>query len=120
MGRRNFTLIQFEGVDRVLRTHLHIAVHTQKNQFGFVKKDEWSDTWHVHVTSVPQHNRANAELEKECTRLFGVQVKIMKGHSSSKKVLDIPLSAEAIELILSNFLENQANNVRGHRKPGFR
>lgn len=97
---KNFTLTKFEGVDWVLRTRLHIVVHTQKNQFGFVKKDEWSDAWHVHVISIPQRNQANAEIEKECTRLFGVNVKIMKGHSSSRKILDIPLSAESIELVL--------------------
>ncbi len=58
--------------------------------------------WHVHVVSRPQQNQANAELEKECSRLFGVPVKISKGHSSSKKVLDIPLPRERIEQILNS------------------
>ncbi len=82
------------------KTLLGIWVHTRKPFFGFVKKDDWTGTWHVHVTVAPHRHQANMEIQKECTRLFGASVKIVKGHSSSKKVLDIPLAREKVEQIL--------------------
>ena len=82
------------------QTLLGIVVHPRKPFFGFVKKDAWSGAWHLDVMASPQHYQANAEIEKECSRLFGVQVKIIRGHSSSKKVLGIPLAREICESII--------------------
>ena len=90
----------FEGVEFVTTSRLGILVHARKPLFGFVKKNDWTDAWYVHVKAAPQHNQANAEIEKECTRLFGVHVTIVKGHSSSRKVLDIPLPRVNVERML--------------------
>jgi uncharacterized protein (TIGR00251 family) len=63
-------------------------------------KDEWSDAWHVHVTSLPQKDEANSEIERECGRLFHASVEIVRGKKSVRKIIAIGLSHERVEQIL--------------------
>ncbi len=81
---------------------MEIAVHPRKPFFGFTKKDA-NGLWHLNVRSSPHQNKANAEIETECKRLFRADVKLIKGHSSSKEVLEAALDRETLEqLILEN------------------
>lgn len=83
-----------------METRLEIIVHPGKKRFVFLRRDEWSNAWHVHVPAVPQKNAANRALIQECVNLFGVPVQIARGRTSTKKVLRIPLTREQVEQVI--------------------
>ncbi len=76
---------------------LRICVHPEKENFGFVRWDEWRSEWHVHLVSKPQQNEANKELERETAQLFRCTTRIVKGEKSHHKVLEVFLSEEALQ-----------------------
>ena len=47
--------------------------------------------WRVNITSPPEKGKANLELERELGRLLESPVKIIRGHSSKRKVLEVGL-----------------------------
>jgi uncharacterized protein (TIGR00251 family) len=78
-------------------TLLPVLVHPRKTKFGFSHRDEWSGVWHVHVTSAPHDQQANRELLEECRKLFRADVELVRGSSSTKKVLRIGMGKESLE-----------------------
>lgn len=100
----HFTLI-IAGVPAV-ETQLEILVHPGKKRFVFLRRDEWSNAWHVHVPAVPQKNAANRALIQECAKLFGVPVQIARGHTSTRKVLRIPLARAQVEQVIRANLDS--------------
>ncbi len=78
-------------------TLLPVLVHPRKSKFGFSHRDEWSGVWHVHVTSPPHDQQANRELLEECRKLFRADVEMVRGSSSTKKVLRIGKEKELVE-----------------------
>ncbi|QQR92657.1 MAG: DUF167 domain-containing protein [Candidatus Iainarchaeum archaeon] len=76
---------------------LRICVHPEKKKFGFLRRDDWSGEWHIHLVSKPHHNEANEELERETARLFQCDTRIVKGEKSHHKVLEIFLSEEEVQ-----------------------
>lgn len=82
-------------------TRIRVVVKTNQPVFGFVRKAEWEDAWVLHVRALPLKSKANREIEHECTRLFGVAVKIASGITSNRKVLEISLPLSQVERILT-------------------
>ncbi|MEK6970537.1 MAG: DUF167 domain-containing protein [archaeon] len=72
-------------------------VHPRKSKFGFSHRDEWSGVWHVHVTSPPHDQQANRELLEECRKRFRADVEIVRGVSSTRKVLRIGVEKGLLE-----------------------
>ena len=91
------------------KSRIRVVVKTHQPAFGFVRKDEWNGVWVLHVRALPLKSKANREIEYECTRLFGVPVKIASGLSSNHKVLEIPLPPFQVERILTQSQQTQLN-----------
>lgn len=85
---------------------LKICVHPEKKEFGFVREDEWTHEFHVHVRSKALENQANLEVERECAKLFGVKVKIVHGLKSPHKVVEVlRAQREILQLLRQHIAE---------------
>lgn len=54
----------------------------------------------ISMKSPPEHNKANIELVRELSKLLGAPVRIISGHSSRRKRLDIAIEPEKWEEFL--------------------
>ena len=60
-------------------------IHTNSNEFKIIKKD---NIFHIYLKNKPEKNKANQELIKELTKIYG-SCRIIKGKSSKTKILEI-------------------------------
>lgn len=95
---------------------LRICVHPEKNGFGFVREDEWTHEMHVHVRSKPENNQANAEIVRECTKLFGAEVKVLRGEKTPHKVLEVFLAKEELQNRLRQLVKKQPQKITNKNK----
>lgn len=65
---------------------ISIKVKPNSKEFKIEKIDE--SNWIVHVRSEPEKNKANIEIIKEISKIYG-NCKIVKGLKSKKKVIEI-------------------------------
>ena len=63
---------------------IEVKVKPNSHEFSVEKKDSYYITY---ITSKPENNQANLELVKELGKLFGKEVKIIKGLKSKKKMI---------------------------------
>ncbi len=63
-------------------------VHTNSKKF---KLEVDKNTFIIHTKSSPENNRANFEIIKELSKRYG-SCKIVRGKTSKKKLLEIPVS----------------------------
>lgn len=77
---------------------LQIKVRTNQNEF-FI--DTSKNPLVVNLTKPPQNNQANIELIKQFSSLTGCSVKILRGQKSMSKLLELDLSKEKWEKIVS-------------------
>lgn len=69
---------------------LEVKVSPNAKSFGLGFKDGWK----VSVTSPPEKGKANAELVRELERLLGCPVRLMRGASGRRKVLEVGLDED--------------------------
>ncbi len=60
-------------------------VKTRQNRFSIDKK---GDIWVISVTSQPEKNKANIEIIRELSKIYG-NARIISGLKSGKKVIEI-------------------------------
>lgn len=78
---------------------LTIKVSTKKNKFHIKQKN---DIIMVDVKSSPTDGKANLEIIKEFKKLFKKETRIVLGHTSRKKVIEIDfLTKEELKKILN-------------------
>lgn len=65
---------------------LKIKVSTKKNKFSIIKKDE---ILLVDVKSNPENGKAKLEIIKKIKKKFKKEVRIVSGHKSKNKVIEI-------------------------------
>ncbi len=64
------------------------------------------NTLYAKIKSPPRHGKANKELLRELSKLFNVsqdRIKIVSGHSSSRKTIFLEMRQEVVMEILSQF-----------------
>ncbi len=64
---------------------IHAKVKTRQKSFKIDKK---GDIWVISVTSPPEKNKANIEIIKELSKIYG-SARIISGLKSDKKKIDI-------------------------------
>jgi len=77
---------------------LEITVVPKSGRFEVVPKE---GRVKVFLKSAPEKNKANMELLKEMKRLLKAEVRIVSGLTSKRKVLEIQISKEELERLLS-------------------
>lgn len=69
---------------------INAKIKTRQKKFSIDKK---GDVWVISVTSPPEKNKANIEIIRELSKLYG-SAHIVSGLKSSKKVIDVEESAK--------------------------
>ena len=64
---------------------INIKVKTNQKKFSIEKKD---NVWLISVTAPPERNKANIEIIKELSKIYG-SARIVSGLKSNKKVIEI-------------------------------
>jgi uncharacterized protein (TIGR00251 family) len=77
---------------------LEITVFPKSGRFEVVSKE---GRVKVYLKSAPENNKANIELVKEMKKLLKADVRIVSGLTSKRKVLEIQMSKEELERLLS-------------------
>ena len=54
----------------------------------------------IFLKSAPESNKANMELLKELKRLLGVEVRLVSGGSSRRKIIEVNLPEEELKKML--------------------
>lgn len=80
---------------------LKIKVSTKKNKFSIRKSDK---VLLVDVKSNPKSGKANLEIIREIKKIFKKETRIVLGHKSKNKIIEINCLREKD---LNNFLEKQ-------------
>jgi len=86
-----------------LTNNVLLDVHAKPASSGFELKgfNEWNSFIEVKCRNPALKGKANLELERELSKIFGAEVKIVKGFSSrKKKVLIKNKSLEEIKEII--------------------
>ncbi|HNT60806.1 MAG TPA: DUF167 domain-containing protein [Candidatus Bilamarchaeaceae archaeon] len=78
---------------------LHVKVVPCSRRFGIRKK---GDVWEADLAEPPEKNRANAELVRQLEKITGRRVRILRGATGKKKVLEIEGNEQEIRRILSD------------------
>jgi uncharacterized protein (TIGR00251 family) len=62
----------------------------------------------IRLTSPPEKGEANAELEKKLSKALGAQVRVVSGHTSRRKKLEIAMDERewnaALERLLASYV----------------
>ena len=66
--------------------------------------DAWRNSVEVAVRAPPKGGKANAELEKFLSEVFGAEVKVVKGRKSRQKVVFVKLSKSDVVKKLKGLL----------------
>ncbi|MFH1470821.1 MAG: DUF167 domain-containing protein [Candidatus Micrarchaeota archaeon] len=82
---------------------LEVKVTPNAKKFGFRYKDGWK----VSVVSRPEKGKANAELEKELAALLQCEIRVRRGFTSRKKLLEVGLDEDEFERRTKNYREAQ-------------
>ncbi len=69
---------------------LEVKVSPNSKKFGFRYKDGWK----ARVVSRPEKGKANLELEREMKKLLGCGIRVVRGLTSRKKVLEVDLNED--------------------------
>jgi uncharacterized protein (TIGR00251 family) len=69
---------------------LEVKVSPNAKCFGL----SFKDVWKASVASPPEKGKANAELVRELGRLLGCPVRIVRGASGRRKVLEVGLDED--------------------------
>lgn len=64
-----------------------IEVTPNSKNFQFGGFNSWRNRFEVRIKEIPQKGKANKEIVKEISKLFGSDVGIFKGQKSSQKTL---------------------------------
>jgi uncharacterized protein (TIGR00251 family) len=80
---------------------MHIEVTVVPRSSRFKIKQE-NGKLRVYLKSAPESNKANIELVKELKKLLNAEIRIVAGHHSRKKTLEIPLAEEELKRLLPN------------------
>jgi len=80
---------------------LDVSVITKSPKFSVSVKDGMVK---VRLTSPPEKGEANAELVKELSKAIGVGVRIISGHTSRRKRLEIDMDEESWKTVLGQLV----------------
>jgi len=69
---------------------IKVRVSAGADHFALEGFDEWTGELHVRLKSQPVKGRANKELLTELSRLFGTNVELVSGETSSRKKVLVP------------------------------
>lgn len=64
-----------------------IEVTPNSKNFQFGEFNSWRNRFEVRIKEIPQKGKANKEIVKQMSKLFGSDVGIFKGQKSSQKTL---------------------------------
>jgi uncharacterized protein (TIGR00251 family) len=78
---------------------LEVVVAPNSRKFSISAKD---GRLRIALKSPPENNKANIELIRELSRHLGKPVRLLSGHSSRKKKVEIPLSDEEFVLFMKS------------------
>ncbi len=87
---------------------LAIEVSPKSDKFTISGYNPWRESVEVKIKALPQKGRANKEIIKEFSRLFGHPVEIVSGQKSHHKILKIHGMGEEE---LSDMLEQHITQV---------
>jgi uncharacterized protein (TIGR00251 family) len=73
---------------------IEVKVTPNARHFSF----RFERNWRASVTSRPEKGAANRELEKELGKLLGCGVRVVRGASARRKVLEVALSEEEFKM----------------------
>ncbi|MFH0817681.1 MAG: DUF167 domain-containing protein [Candidatus Micrarchaeota archaeon] len=82
---------------------LELKVTPNAKKFGFRNKNGWKAS----VASPPNKGKANKELEFELSKLLSCPVRVIKGASSRRKVLEVDLEVDEFSRRTKAYLEKQ-------------
>jgi hypothetical protein len=80
---------------------LDVSVVTKSPKFSVSMKDGMIK---IRLTSPPEKGEANAELVKELSKALGVSVRILTGHTSRRKRLEIDLDEGSWKIALAKLI----------------
>ncbi len=70
-----------------MRTVIELIVRTNAPETKITKQE--GDSWRMDVHAQPEDNKANLEIIKLLRKMHGADVKILKGHTSKKKLVQL-------------------------------
>jgi len=68
-----------------MKINVNVKTNSGKQEVEKISENEFK----VFLKSVPENNKANLELEKILSKYFKKQVKILRGKTSKKKVVEV-------------------------------
>ncbi|MFP3908689.1 MAG: DUF167 domain-containing protein [Archaeoglobaceae archaeon] len=77
--------------DKGITIDVDVTPGAKKNELGF---DQWRSVVTVKVKSPPRKGKANNEIVKRFKELFGREVEIIAGQTSTRKVILVHHSSE--------------------------
>lgn len=89
---------------------LHVKVVPCSRRFGIRKK---GDVWEADLAEPPEKNRANVELVRQLERITGRRVRILRGATGKKKVLEIEGTEPEIHKLLAGAAREQSVRAKG-------
>ncbi len=85
---------------KIGKTLMRIRVRPNSQKFSIILNEEFIE---VQVKAPPTKGKANAEVLKNFSKIFGVSSKnivIVRGSTSQDKVIEIPLSKDSVRAII--------------------
>ncbi len=67
--------------------------------------------WRANVAAQPEKGKANLELEKELGNLLSCPVRVVRGHSSRRKVLEIGIDESEFRMRTSSLINRNDNRT---------
>lgn len=78
---------------------LKIRVHPNSIKFQILEK---ANLLHVYLENEAENNKANIELIKKLSKIFGTKVNLVSGLKSKDKVVEIGIREEQLKLFKDN------------------
>ncbi len=79
---------------------IEVKVVPSSKKFKIVMDDS-KERIKIYLTEPPEKNKANKELLKKLKNIFKCEVKLLRGHTSSKKVIEIDKDCSSVFELLS-------------------
>ncbi len=76
--------------------YLNVDVSPNSKKSGIRGYNEWRKAIEVSVKSPPKGGKANAELEKLLSKLFNARVEVVRGLTSTQKVVFVSASKDEV------------------------
>ena len=83
----------------------NIRVSPGNDSFGIKGCDSWSDSLLVSTSGPRERGKANREIEKGLSRLFGKSAEIISGKTAKNKVVLVRAEKKSVERVLEKLVD---------------